>query len=211
MNLKIPMPPPEVQEEIVEELDNVQESAKLSEALVGRLQRQMKMITRIIKGDLATLEEVCKAENGKVLTDKTEGEYNVMSGGTRYNRTFVKYNREPYTFTISKSGTAGYVKWHTERFWAGDCFTLTGDPERVVDKYLYYYLKLNNHLITEKNTCSTIPHCKWEDIKGIMIPIPSIDAQNVIIDKLEVLDHQIKTLTSSGNSFILDSFLGSSQ
>ena len=34
-------------------------------------------------------------------------------------------------------------------------------------------------------TGSTIPHCKWEDIKNILIPIPPITIQNEIVETLD--------------------------
>lgn len=142
---------------------------------------------------LVELKDVCIAENGKTLAsvDKTEGQYNVMGGGTNYNRKYTKYNREAQSMTISKSGTAGYVKWHTEQFWAGDCFTLrTNDCNKMLDKYLYYYLKLNPTLVTERNTCSTIPHCKWEDIETIKLPLPPVEMQQTIVEQMEEMERK---------------------
>jgi hypothetical protein len=141
--------------------------------------------------NLVELSDICIPENGKTLpsVDKLDGEYNVMGGGTNYNRKYTKYNREAYILSISKSGTAGHIKWHTERFWAGDCFTLRcRDSTKLLDKYLYYYLKLNPTLITDRNTVSTIPHCKWEDIETVKIPLPPLEIQQDIVDEMDEIE-----------------------
>lgn len=139
---------------------------------------------------IVKLGDICIGENGKTLNSSTkeDGPYKIMGGGTDYNGNHSKYNRDEMILSVSKSGTAGHVKWHSEKFWAGDCFTIKSKNEsEVSNKYLYYYLSLNNDIVKSKNTGSTIPHCKWDDVKDIKIPIPSLEIQNQIVEELDAI------------------------
>jgi len=142
-----------------------------------------------------TLATFCRHENGRTLKggNPNAGEYPIMGGGTDYNGRNTEYNREPGTISVSKSGTAGYVHWHTRRFWAGDCFTIhTNDPAKLNEKYLYYYLSTHPEAIKSRRTGSTVPHCKWEDIANMPIKVPPIDVQMAIVAKLDALYEQKK-------------------
>lgn len=157
--------------------------------------------------------------NGKTLAskDKVEGgQYQVMGGGTDYNGRYSEYNREGPTITVSKSGTAGYVKFHDCKFWAGDCFTLAPKNEEVLMmKFLFYYLEINAKEMTMANTAgSTIAHCKWDDVSGLRIPVPPLDVQRSVVGRLDTLAAQITALEllkkeSEDNArFILESYVG---
>lgn len=151
-----------------------------------------------VKCSVAKMSEIFNYENGKTLSsaEKVEGGlYDVMGGGTTYHGKTNAYNREGETISVSKSGTAGYVAYHNKKYWAGDCLTLTPKSKENSIKYLYYYLKLNNHLTMANSSGSTIPHCKWDDIKNITIPVPSRVTQDLIVAALDriyaVVDEKI--------------------
>ena len=139
-----------------------------------------------------TLESLCDHDNGETLKggNPNSGDVPIMGGGTQYNGFYSEHNREPNTISVSKSGTAGHVHWHTNKFWAGDCFTVKPKDEKVLNnRYLYHYLSTHSHLIKARNTGSAIPHCKWGDIKGMLIPVPDMKVQLKIVkdlDKVEV-------------------------
>ena len=139
---------------------------------------------------MVKLSDVCGYVNGKTLSSKNKddgGEYNVMGGGMDYVGRYSKFNREGYNITISKSGaSAGFVKWHDSKFWAGDCFTIAPTSSSLEIKYLYYYLKLNSETYTmSKTSGSTIPHCKWDDISNLQIPLHSLKTQRETIAELD--------------------------
>ena len=138
---------------------------------------------------MVKLSDVCEHNNGKTLSGKnkdTGGEYNVMGGGMDYIGSYSNFNREGYNITISKSGaSAGFVKWHDSKFWAGDCFTVSPKSDKLEIKYLYYYLKINSKTHTmSKTSGSTIPHCKWDDIANLQISLPPLETQQEIVATL---------------------------
>lgn len=159
-----------------------------------------------------TLDLLCNYENGRTIKggNPNSGSYPIMGGGKTYNGLNTQYNREPNTISISKSGTAGYVHWHTEKFWAGDCFTVeTKDPNVLNNRYLYYYLHNNSELIAERRTGSTVPHCKWEDIRKLPIVLPPINKQNEIVEEMDKIykrKEEAEEFIKNFSNFSKDSF-----
>jgi restriction endonuclease S subunit len=139
--------------------------------------------------ELHPLEELCEAANGKTLRaeDKVEnGQYPVMGGGVDYVGRYTAFNREGINVSISKSGaSAGFVKLHEIPFWAGDCFTLTPKDDTINLKFVYYCLKTSSAISSRLIAGTTIPHCKWDDIKDIRLPKPSLEVQNQIVAALD--------------------------
>lgn len=138
-----------------------------------------------------TLESLCTHRNGETLKggNPNNGVIPIMGGGTQYNGFNVTHNREANTISVSKSGTAGHVQWHQRTFWAGDCFTVEPKDARVLNKrYLYHYMSTHSHLIKARNTGSAIPHSKWRDIKGMIVPVPNMSTQLAIVKKLDDIE-----------------------
>jgi len=166
---------------------------------------------------MVKLGEIATHENGKTLSSAEkveEGEYDVMGGGMTYIGKTNKFNREGDTISISKSGaSAGFVAFHRKKYWAGDCLTMIPKTPECDIRYLYYYMKLNSHLTTSTVSGSTIPHCKWDDIKDISVPLPPLDFQHALVARLDALQSQLTALESlqrhseDNARFILESYL----
>jgi restriction endonuclease S subunit len=150
------------------------------------------------------LGDICIHSNGKTLSSKEKelgGEFGVMGGGMDYIGKYSKYNREGENITISKSGaSAGFVKFHNGKFWAGDCFTINPKDDSIAIKYIYYYLKLNPTLTTSDTTGTTIPHCKWDDINGISLPLPPLETQQKIVAELDSIYENAHKATQMATS-----------
>jgi type I restriction enzyme S subunit len=219
--MSLPLPPVETQEEIVAALDRIYDSVKSSKETIECLKSVMKSLIGTISRHTDITKKICDVcgfMNGKTLSGKNKddgGEYHVMGGGMDYIGSYSKFNREGYNITISKSGaSAGFVKWHDSKFWAGDCFTIAPTGSNLEIKYLYYYLKINSKTHTmSKTSGSTIPHCKWDDIANLHIHIPPIEMQQQIIIRLDALQSQIsafeETIKNSEDNaqFVLNSYV----
>jgi len=138
---------------------------------------------------IVKLEDVVYHTNGKTLSsvEKLEGgKYDVMGGGMTYIGKTDHFNREGNTISISKSGaSAGFIAFHSQRYWAGDCLTIVPKDASCDIKYLYYFMKLNSHLTMSTTSGSTIPHCKWDDIHKISISLPPIEIQQEIVATID--------------------------
>lgn len=148
------------------------------------------------------LKDIVEYKNGKTPYEKIDcGNYDVMGGGMTYIGKTNTFNREGKTISISKSGSAGFISYHNKKYWAGDCLTITPKDSNCDIKYLYYYMKLNNQTMSN-TTGTTIPHCKWDDIKNIKIPIPPLAIQQQIVTILDRIyspgiNELIESLTDS--------------
>ncbi|MFT2737038.1 restriction endonuclease subunit S, partial [Helicobacter pylori] len=142
------------------------------------------------------LGEVCEIIRGKRVTKKEildKGKYPVVSGGIGFMGYLNEYNREENTITIAQYGTAGFVNWQNQKFWANDvCFSVI-PKETLINRYLYYVLtNMQNYLYSISNR-STIPYSiSSNNIMQITIPIPPLEIQQEIV---KILD-QFSALTT---------------
>ncbi|GHR94302.1 anti-codon nuclease masking agent (prrB) [Helicobacter pylori] len=229
---KFPIPPLEIQQEIVKILDAFTElNTELNTELKARKKQYQyyqnmlldfkdinsnhkdakerlaqKTYPKNLKTLLQTLApkgvefrklgEVCEIIRGKRVTKKEildKGKYPVVSGGIGFMGYLNEYNREENTITIAQYGTAGFVNWQNQKFWANDvCFSVI-PKETLINRYLYYVLtNMQNYLYSISNR-SAIPYSiSSNNIMQITIPIPPLEIQQEIV---KILD-QFSVLTT---------------
>ncbi len=226
--ITIPIPPLEIQQEIVKILDAFTElNTELNTELKARKKQyqyyqnilldfkginqnhkdakikpypkrlQTLLQTLAPKGvEFRKLGEVCEIIRGKRVTKKEildKGKYPVVSGGIGFMGYLNEYNREENTITIAQYGTAGFVNWQNQKFWANDvCFSVI-PKETLINRYLYYVLtNMQNYLYSISNR-SAIPYSiSSNNIMQITIPIPPLEIQQEIV---KILD-QFSALTT---------------
>ncbi|WP_324714838.1 restriction endonuclease subunit S [Helicobacter pylori] len=221
--LTIPIPPLEIQQEIVKILDAFTElNTELNTELKARKKQyeyyqnmlldfkdinqnhkdakmSAKTYPKRLKSLLQTLApkgvefrklgEVCEIIRGKRVTKKEildKGKYPVVSGGIGFMGYLNEYNREENTITIAQYGTAGFVNWQNQKFWANDvCFSVI-PKETLINRYLYYVLtNMQNYLYSISNR-SAIPYSiSSNNIMQITIPIPPLEIQQEIVKILD--------------------------
>ncbi|GAA8814207.1 restriction endonuclease subunit S [Helicobacter pylori] len=222
---KFPIPPLEIQQEIVKILDAFTElNTELNTELKARKKQyqyyqnmlldfkdinsnhqdakeklEQKTYPKRLKSLLHTLApkgvefrklgEVCEIIRGKRVTKKEildKGKYPVVSGGIGFMGYLNEYNREENTITIAQYGTAGFVNWQNQKFWANDvCFSVI-PKETLINRYLYYVLtNMQNYLYSISNR-SAIPYSiSSNNIMQITIPIPPLEIQQEIVKILD--------------------------
>ncbi|WQY23231.1 restriction endonuclease subunit S [Helicobacter pylori] len=219
--ITIPIPPLEIQQEIVKILDaftelNTELKARkkqyqyyqnmlldfkdinqnhkdAKERLVQKTYpKNLKTLLQTLapKGvEFRKLGEVCGIIRGKRVTKKEildKGIYPVVSGGIGFMGYLNEYNREENTITIAQYGTAGFVNWQNQKFWANDvCFSVI-PKETLINRYLYYVLtNMQNYLYSISNR-SAIPYSiSSNNIMQITIPIPPLEIQQEIVKILD--------------------------
>lgn len=144
------------------------------------------------------LGEVCEIVRGIRVTKKElidNGQYPVVSGGIGYMGYVNQYNRGEDTITIAQYGTAGYVCWQKEKFWANDvCFSVYPNYN-VVKKYLYHFLLQKQEYLYSISNKSAVPYSiSKEKILKIEIPIPSIETQEKIVKTLDKFTNYVTEL-----------------
>ena len=160
------------------------------------------MIKRLCPNGIeySKLGEVCDIKTGKGITKKdaeNAGDYPIISGGVTPMGYFHLFNREPNVVTVSRVGAnAGWVGYMTEKFYLNDkCFSVipnAGNVNKINPKYLYYYLKQNESILTFLQSEGGVPTINTQKVGSIDLPLPPMEVQNRIV---EVLD-KMTTLTA---------------
>lgn len=114
-----------------------------------------------------------------------DGAYPVYSGGVTPMGYFGKCNQPSNVITVVKYGTAGFVNFITEEFWANDVCYCIKPSESLNNKYLFYVLKDKQKLIQSQATDAIPAHLPTEVIGGVQIPIPPLEVQKEIVDILD--------------------------
>ena len=131
--------------------------------------------------DLANCSSI---KRGKRVTksDLDQGApFPVYSGGIKPMGYYRAYNQSKNTITVVKYGTAGFVNFIKEDFWANDVCYCIIPKESLVNKYLYYVLKNQEDYIKSQATDAIPAHLPTDVIRSIKIPIPPLEVQKEIV------------------------------
>ena len=206
-SLKIPVPPIEIQSEIVYILDNFTElTSKLTEELSAELTARKKqyeyyrdkLLTFDCTIDKIRIKDVANIYRGKrvVKSDLSEnGEYAVYQNALSPMGYYNSKNRNGGSVYLIAAGAAGSIGFSENDFWAADdCYTFECN-EKITQKYLFYVLLNNQSLINSKVRKASIPRISKESIENIEIPLPSLDVQNRLVDVLDNFNSLCNDLT----------------
>ena len=145
------------------------------------------------------LGEVAFLKRGKAITSKTatDGPYPVISGGQKPAYLHGDFNREGETITVAGSGAyAGFVMYWKEPIFVSDAFSIKPFEEMLNTKYLYHCLLEKQEIIFSLKKGSGVPHVYPKDVSKLLIPIPSLEIQEKIVQKLDKMTEYVTELTS---------------
>ena len=117
-----------------------------------------------------------------------EGEYPVFQNSMKPLGYMDKANCTGDTAFIITAGAAGEIGYTDNDFWAADdCFSFEC-PQYLKSKYLYYILLCQQNTIYSKVRKASIPRLPRSAIEKLIIPVPSVDIQEKIVDVLDRFD-----------------------
>ena len=192
-NLVIPIPPLDVQREIVRILDNFTNlTAELTAELAARKNQyefyRDKLLTYDSKTKIMPLKDVAEIERGTrvVRSQLTEaGLYPVFQNALTPMGYYDKANRLGNNTFLICAGAAGQIGYSDVDFWAADdCYTFKC-CEKLENRYLFHVLKNSQHRIDAQVRRASIPRISREAVGSIRIPIPPLDVQNRIVNVLD--------------------------
>ncbi|WQY81180.1 restriction endonuclease subunit S [Helicobacter pylori] len=152
------------------------------------------------------LGDVAEIKRGVRIT-KNEldifGKYPVVSGGVGFLGYTNNFNRYENTITIAQYGTAGYVNFQKNKFWANDiCFCVYPNKDVIKNIFLYYFLKVNQNYLYEISNRNATPYSISKDkILDFEIPLPPLNEQIAIANVLSDLDSEIISLKNKKRQF----------
>lgn len=165
----------------------------------------MHQLPELLKGlslnevEYKKLKEVCIINKGIQFNKSNmndSGSYPVINGGISASGYIEQYNQDENTITVSQGGaSAGYVNWLETKFWAGaHCYVLK--PKDTVDnRYLYHFVKSQEHRLQECQYGAGIPALSKTTIEELDIPIPPLPVQHEIVKGLDTFTKLISKLT----------------
>ena len=205
--IEIPIPPLPVQEEIVRVLDTFTElQAELQAELQKRLQQYNYYRDNLLSFDGRTdvewkkLGEMCSVLRGKRLTKSQlspDGRYKVFHGGIEPIGYYGECNREANTtMVINVGASAGTIGFSKDMFWSSDgCFCLSQTP-LLSSRYLYYYLQTKEPYLMSRVRRAGIPTLDGKVLEDLLIPTPTLEEQQKIVDILDRFDALTTDLTA---------------
>jgi len=147
---------------------------------------------------MVELGEVCEFKGYQSLRKKDfiEGDYPVIGGGRKPAGFHNTFNRDENTILCSATGSyAGYISKYANKVWCSESFSIHPVNGKIINNYLYYYLKTKQERIYEMRPSSGgQPHMYDRLIKKLKIPLPSLEIQQQIVDELDSLQTKMDTI-----------------
>lgn len=136
------------------------------------------------------LEDVAEVRKGTSFTSKSlvPGNVPVIAGGKQPAYYHNTANRKGRIVTVSASGAAGFVAYHSDPIFATDCITIQSSSEHSDTRYIYHYLKHRQEDIYRLKNGSAQPHIYPRDLVNLNIVLPPIDEQLLIAQILDSVD-----------------------
>ncbi len=155
---------------------------------------------RVRLGDVAEIKRGVRITKNEL---DVFGKYPVVSGGVGFLGYTNNFNRYENTITIAQYGTAGYVNFQKNKFWANDvCFCVYPSKNVIKNIFLYYFLKVNQNYLYEISNRNATPYSISKDkILDFEIPLPPLDEQIAIANILSGLDNEIISLKNKKRQF----------
>ncbi len=197
---KVPIPPLEVQEEIIDILDKFEKiDLYLNKELEERKKQYEYIKNKLLFNasyDKSTIGELCKITKGRSPIQKTiPGEY-PMVVTTPERKSSKEYQFDTAAVCIPLVSSRGHgiaslnhVYYQEGKFALGNilCAVEVQDASRLITKYLYYYLentKETTIVPLMKGGANVALH--MNDINSIELQLPSVENQKKIIKKLDI-------------------------
>ncbi|RZJ98793.1 MAG: restriction endonuclease subunit S, partial [Flavobacterium sp.] len=190
----IPIPPLEIQNEIVSILDKFTLlEAELEAELEARKKqyehyRDALLSFETKNVDWKTLGEIAKIQRGTAITKKETvlGEYPVIANGPGPIYFHNEFNRKGEIVVVARSGAyCGLVSYWNEPLFLTDAFSIHPEPNLLKTKFVYYFLKNQQEKIHQMKKGSGVPHVRATDFESYLIPILPKSEQERIVNILD--------------------------
>ena len=219
--VKLPVPPLEVQREIVRILDNFTFlTAELAAELAARQKQyeyyrdllltfksnestilnertnelEINAPVRWMKlGDIADIKRGIRVVKKQLIT---EGKYPVYQNSLEPMGYFNKYNCEAETTYVISAGAAGEIGFCNKKFWAADDCLIFIDTKNVNNKFIYYSLLVRKNILLANVRKASIPRLSRIVVENLIIPVPPLEVQQRIVDILDRFDSLCNDISS---------------
>ena len=211
-SFKVPVPPLEVQREIVHILDSFTLlTAELTAELTARKKQYEyyrdtlltfndnnplhSLISRYCPNgvEYKKIGDIAFISTGSKLRDIQESHslYEYINAGTTNSGYSLDWNCDGDVVTTPSRGQGGigYVGYQKNKFWLGPlCYKIVGNADFVLNKYLYYYLSNNSYEILSLKKDGGVPAINKSDLEELILSVPPLEVQRQIVQILDRFD-----------------------
>lgn len=228
----VPIPPIEIQKEIVNILDKFSEyTTELNTVLAAELtarkkqyecyrQALLELNPSKVGGHMhqlllelcpngveyKTIGEILGVNRGKRLTKKDLSEdfpYFVYHGSKDTPLGKYKdYNVQGDTVIVVNTGGIGGVKYCDDDFWCSDGSFWLGHSERMNTKFVYHYVSQFENYFFSQKRVGGVPTIDKSTVEDLRIPVPPIEIQNEIVRILDKFSEYTAELAAEINAEI---------
>ena len=135
--------------------------------------------------ELGEIADIVRGQRVTKAELQNDGKYPVVSGGIKPLGFLNKFNREANTITVAQYGTAGYINFIEEKFWANDVCYCIFPKKEISNKFLLYCLMKNQEFIYSLRTNAIPAHLPQKLLSEIKLPVPPIEVQREIVRILD--------------------------
>ncbi|MBD3842476.1 MAG: restriction endonuclease subunit S, partial [Campylobacterales bacterium] len=207
--VKIPLPPLEIQEEIVKECQKVDDEVAKANETIEQAKKEIEKEINSVGGEMVKLGDIVikvsdfidpQTKNGKVNyigLENIESNTGNLIGNIETEYIDIKSNK-----TVFKKGDILYGKLRPnlnkvclatfDGVCSTDILVFRFNNEYLSKFYLHYFLtkKFNDEVLKGVNGVQ-LPRTSFTNISQIKIPLPPLETQKQIVSKIETLENQI--------------------
>lgn len=192
----VPLPPLEIQQQIVEELDNYQ---NIIDGAKKTINNYFPIIYINPSWQVQKMKEICKIIAGQSPKSEFYNDNNIGLPFYQGNKLFGDmYLKEPQTWTtqnpkialpgdvlLSVRAPVGEVNICKEQICIGRGLMAIRGSKELNNKFLFFILKLYRHKLKSLSSGSTFEGITKQIVEDVNIPLPSLEEQEQIVAQLE--------------------------
>ncbi len=197
--VKIPVPPKDIQEKIVSEIEILEKEEQEKKEKVEVLKSE---IEKIIwwNSNFVELWEITEIKKWTSITKSKTISWNIPVIAWWKEPAYYhnEANRNWNIITVSASwANSWFVNYFENPIFASDCNTINSKDENIIPtKLIFKFLEIQQDKIYSLQRWQAQPHVYWEDLAKIKIPLPSLETQKQIVSQIEKIESEIEILES---------------
>lgn len=197
-DIKIPLPPKDIQQKIINEIENLELFEKDSREKIEDLKNEIKNQINQSLGKEKTLSKICDMKAGKFVSAsdiediKTLENYPCYGGnGLRgYTKTFT--HEGTFSLIGRQGALCGNVHRVAGRFHATEHALVVTPFENIDTNWLYHKLKEMN--LNQYATGVAQPGLSVKNLNDIYVLVPSFQEQQQIVKQIEDIENKIQNI-----------------
>lgn len=228
-NIKIPLPPIDIQKKIVEECEKIDQVVTKNKEMIREMQTNMEAIISSLEGLRQPLKTIMCYGKERISYSAITPETYVSTDNMEQNcEGIVPYNGTPNVNTIVAYQKGDIllsnIRPYLKKLWLANCnggcspdvlVLHNNRPAQVDSSFIYYSLRRQGFFdfIMSDIKGMKMPRGKKETIEKFEIILPSLDKQKEVVEKMSKIDEEISKAkqyvanASSAKQAILDKYL----